>query len=233
MSDETQNAIVPANVAERKKAGRPKKKPVTRGRQGEDLTADQIAADGTQISPRTAGKKLTAEQRNQIKREIAALYSQMCTRHQIVKLMRDRHGLNRGTTEKIIGIIENEDTVTDVVTAPQVRAMSQKRLVKIANNPTSDNKEAMAAIKLLVDHFGLTVKAKDSSESERIAFEEACERMSKMTIQELIEVEKALTEGGETLNNESLLFSPDDVEVVRNRRQKLRKKSESHNDRNN
>lgn len=228
MSDENTNPSVVRKKGFLKPGpGRPKKKPPTVGRQGEHLTPDQILSDGTQISPRGAGKKLTAEQRGQIKREVAALYGQMFTRHQIVKLMRDRHGLNRSTTERIVAIVENEDTVADVVTAPQVRAMSQKRLVKIANNPASDNKEAMAAIKLLVDHFGLTVKAKDSSDAERIAFEEACERMSKMTIQELHEVEKALIEGGETLNNESLLFSPDEVETVRRRRQKIREKSES------
>jgi hypothetical protein len=230
MPDENTIATIPSNAVDAKKsrapaARRASKRLGNKSRDGGELMEDQIATDGTQISPRGRGKKLSADQRNQIKREVAALYSQMFTRHQIERLMRDRYGLNRRTTDRIINIVENEDTVTDVVTAPQVRAMSQKRLVKIANNPTSDNKEAMAAIKLLVDHFGLTVKAKDTSESERIVFEEAVGRMSQMTIQELIEVEKALTEGGETLNNESLLFSPDEVEVVRVRRQKLRKKS--------
>lgn len=173
-------------------------------------------------SPLKAGEKLTAEQRDQIKREIRSGMDQLMTACAIRRAIKLRHGLNPITIRRMIKSVEDEDLRDDVLNAAQVRSASQKRLAKIIVDPTSKPADVLNAIKVMVEHFGLTTKSTDSTQAEQLVFDEAVERMKKMTVQELAEAEQIIMQGGEQLSKEHLLFTSEDLELVRKRKRKAK-----------
>lgn len=173
-------------------------------------------------SPLKAGEKLTPEQREQIKREIRSGIDQLMTACAIKRAIKLRHGLNQVTITRMIRQVEDEDLRDDVLNAAQVRSASQKRLAKIIVDPTSKPSDVLNAIKVMVEHFGLTAKSTDATQAEQLVFDEAVERMKKMTVQELAEAEQIILQGGDQLSKEHLLFTSEDLELVRKRRRKVK-----------